>query len=382
MASKWNKWFTDKKDQIKTAVRFEKKFPFYFLSITLIIIISVLIRLTPVINDVYLIKAFDPWIQYHSTEYIIENGWYEFFNWIDYKSWYPTGIDRGRLRPGLLGSAALFYRVISALGIPITPYEACFYFPAFMGGLTVLVMYFLGKEVLDKKTGLIAAFFLAVNPGHMQRTVIGFFDNETVGVFGVLMVLLFFVKSVKSGKRIHGVIAGCSLGYLSLSWGGLSFRFLLIPLLSLFLILLNRYDGKLLVSYALTEGLGIFIYVLNKQWSYEKMFNSIEVIVPLGWLAFLIFYHMFYIRKGTGLYEKMIKTVKWGSIPVAIVFAIIFWYYPDVLPFNLGSRIYSIINPNIRESMHIVASVGEHMPSPWSVFYSNSLICLLLVIPG
>ena len=36
----------------------------------------------------------------------------------------------------------------------------CFYFPAFMGGLTVLAAYFLGKEILNKQMGLFAAFFL------------------------------------------------------------------------------------------------------------------------------------------------------------------------------------------------------------------------------
>nr|MDO8116621.1 STT3 domain-containing protein [Candidatus Sigynarchaeota archaeon] len=49
---------------------------------------------------------------------------------------------------------------------------------------------------------------------------------------------------------------------------------------------------------------------------------------------------------------------------------------------DLSGRLLSILNPFLRESIALVASVGEHMPSPWSVFYYNTFIPLLFVVPG
>ncbi len=96
-----------------------------------------------------------------------------------------------------------------------------------MGGITVLVIYYLGKEIHDRGTGLIAAFFLAFNPGFMQRTMAGFFDNETIGVFATLLSFFFLLKAMRTGKIVFAFLGGLSLGYLSLSWGGYQFVYLI-----------------------------------------------------------------------------------------------------------------------------------------------------------
>ena len=37
------------------------------------------------------IHEFDPYFNYRSTIYLIEKGFYEFWNWFDHESWYPLG---------------------------------------------------------------------------------------------------------------------------------------------------------------------------------------------------------------------------------------------------------------------------------------------------
>jgi hypothetical protein len=109
-----------------------------------------------------------------------------------------------------------------------------------------------------------------------------------------------------------------------------------------------------------------------------------EFGVPLVFFAFLILYHLLYLQKGSAsqIYENAILFIKIAAIPVGITLAIIFWKKPEWIPFGLGGRMGSILYPSIRENIALVASVGEHMPSPWSVFYFNTLIPLLLVVPG
>ena len=188
--------FRNFRDRVRASISVKAQNVLFFTALFLIVVVAIMIRCTPILRGPILIKAFDPWIQYYSAQYLSEHTIYEYFTWRDYKSWYPAGVNRGSLRPGLTFTVVIIYHILNFVGIPITLYEVCYYFPAFMGGLTVLSAYFLGKEILNRECGLFAAFFLAFNTGHMQRTMCGFFDNETIGVFATLMTLLFFLKAI------------------------------------------------------------------------------------------------------------------------------------------------------------------------------------------
>ena len=81
MVNKVQKWFADVWDRMKTSIRVKPDTVFIWLGLILIIALGVLVRLSPIFLDGPLIKAFDPWIQFHCTEYLVENGVYEYFNW-------------------------------------------------------------------------------------------------------------------------------------------------------------------------------------------------------------------------------------------------------------------------------------------------------------
>ncbi|TFH28625.1 MAG: hypothetical protein E4G98_05130, partial [Promethearchaeota archaeon] len=382
MVNKVKTWFTDLGDRIKTSVKIDAAAPFYYLALLIIFILAMLVRSSPVVQGTFLIKAFDPWYQFDSVKKLIDIGWHDWVNLRDYQFWYPEGVIRSNLRPGLLVTTALIYKFLIALGINVTVFQVAFYLPVLMGGLTVIVAFFLGKEILDKRAGLFAAFFLAFSPGHMQRTVAGFFDNETIGVFAILLEFLFFIRATKYGTLSDGILAGLSLGYLTLSWGGLTSGYLLLPLLVGILILSDKYSSRILMAYVTTIGIGILINSLNPSFTWKSNLVTMEIGVSLLFLIVLRGYHFLYIQKGTQRYEQILTAIKWSIIPIAAVGAIILWIDPVWMPFNLGARLQSIINPNIREEINLVASVGEHSPSPWSVFYFNSMIPVLLVIPG
>ncbi|MFX1456691.1 MAG: STT3 domain-containing protein, partial [Promethearchaeota archaeon] len=175
------------RDRIRTSISIKTRNVLFFTAIFLVVFLAILIRISPAFRGPLLIKAFDPWIQWYNSEYLSKHTIYEYFSWHDFKSWYPTGFYRGSLRPGLTFTVVSIYHVFNFLGLQVSLYDICYFFPAVMGGITVLVTYYLGKEIHDRGTGLIAAFFLAFNPGYMQRTMAGFFDNETIGVFASLL---------------------------------------------------------------------------------------------------------------------------------------------------------------------------------------------------
>ncbi|MFX0038262.1 MAG: STT3 domain-containing protein [Promethearchaeota archaeon] len=372
------------RDRIKTSVSLKTRNVLFFLAIFLVVFLAIVIRLSPLIHEVRLIKAFDPWIQWYNAEYLDTHTLYEYFTWRDYKSWFPEGHFRGGLRPGLTFSVVIFHKICEFFGIPISLYDICFYFPAFMGGLTVLVIYFLGKEVLNRSTGLFAAFFLAFNPGYLQRTTAGFFDNETIGVFATLMTFLFFLKAIRTGKFSFSVIGGLSLGFLSLSWGGYQFVYLVIPIISMILIFTNKYNENVLISYAGVQGTGLLIFSLFSTFNHGNLFTDLDIGGIFLLSIILIFFHIIHTKKNEhpNLYYKLISTIKWVVIPVVLVFAALIWIAPEILPFGFGTRFWTILNPLIRENVSLVASVAEQNPSAWSVFYYNTLIPLVLVPLG
>jgi len=73
------------------------------------------------------------------------------------------------------------------------------YFPAIFGALVIIPIYFIGKEVFDRRVGLLAAFLVAVMPGQfLSRSVLGFTDHHIGEVFFSSLFLMFFIMAIKS----------------------------------------------------------------------------------------------------------------------------------------------------------------------------------------
>jgi dolichyl-diphosphooligosaccharide--protein glycosyltransferase len=371
-------------DRIRTSVLIKKQNLFLFIALLILLVLAIAIRLSPLIIDNTLIKAFDPWIQYYNANYLSTHSLYEYFHWVDFKSWFPEGYARDGLRPGLTFAVVIIYNIFNGIGIPVTLYDICFYFPAFMGGASVLASYLLGKEVLDKKCGLIFAFFMAFNVGFMQRTTAGFFDNETVGVFAVLMTFYFFVKTIKTGKIRDAMLGGIFLGFLSLSWGGYDFVFYLLPIICGIIALTRHYSANVLIAYAGIEGTGLLIFSIYTRFNYQSLFSSLDIGGVFFFTIILVIFHLINSKKKTNpkLYSNIISFIKWTLIPAVIVMAVILWINPDILPLGFGGRLQSILSPLLRNQLNLVASVAEHAPSAWSVFYYNTLIPLMLLPLG
>jgi len=177
----------------------------------LILFIAFMVRLLPLRWGFHL-SEFDPHIHYTLTKQMVENG---FLSWtsgpgaVDRMRWYPYGYNIPRsLFPGLSATAAFFYVTASALGLSPAPmftsnpltvdpiFNFCVIFPVIMATLTCLVIYFLGRDIGGKEVGLFSAFFLALNSSYIGRTSLGFFDDETVGIFGILLFIFFFLTVV------------------------------------------------------------------------------------------------------------------------------------------------------------------------------------------
>ncbi len=343
--------------------------------------IALLLRLFPFFRFEPLLKAFDPWFQYRVADYVVKNGYLAYFSWYDTLSWYPYGrAIWSSSYPGTPFAAATIYFIMRALGLNVELIFVCYMFPALMGAITCMLLYFFGKEIADTKTGLIAAFLLAFCPAYISRTMAGFFDNEGIGVFLMVATFFFFIKSEKNGSIRDGILAGLSLGGLSASWGAFTFAFGLIPLAVIVLILFNRYSHKLLLSYSLTILIGIIIAVHVPRTGI-KFITSFTGFFPLVVLVILFLY-------GILLWATpLLPDVSIQKLAVIVMIAglgciigVLSFLFSEGQISLISGKFLSVINPLDRPPL--IESVSEHIPLAWGQLFFNLDILVFLLPVG
>jgi dolichyl-diphosphooligosaccharide--protein glycosyltransferase len=362
---------------------------------SLIFFAALIIRLNPLLDAQPVVRAFDPWFQLKTTEYIIENGYGAFFTWYDDATWVPWGRDiPGTTYIGVPFTSAFLYFVVNSLGISVDFVFVSLVMPALMGSLTVIISFFLGRELYNNTVGMLSALFMAFIPAFIQRTIAGFYDNECIGVFAITLTMFLYIRSLKKGSPTYAVAAGVSLAYLLGSWGAGDFLVALLALYAFFMLLFGRYNTRLLTSYLPTISLGIFLSALvpRNGFSIITSFTKLAAIGVGGLLAlYEIWIRIQSYREATAaMLVPHLKPLLMGLV-TSVSGAIAYFLYAStneltIKAYNsnpviaLGSKFLSVINPFFRLDQRIFASVAEHLPSPWSSFY-NTLYLLIFFFP-
>jgi dolichyl-diphosphooligosaccharide--protein glycosyltransferase len=367
------------------------------LVVTLLIIFTtaLLLRVEPLFNAQPIVRAFDPWFQLKVTDYVAENGFGAFFTWYDETTWVPFGRDMAKTSyVGVPFTSAFFYFLLNGIGIHVDVLTVSLLLPAFMGALTALVAFFLGRELSNNTVGLFAGLFTAFIPAFITRTIAGFYDNEAIGVFAIVLTTFLFIRALKRGSIASSIGAGFALGYLQVSWGASEFMLGLLALYGFVMLVMGRYSRRLLTSYLLTISLGIFIGALAPRNGFGSL-TDFTVLAPIGVGVLLAGYEI-WLRIGgyrettaTALAPHMKPILTGLFIPLVGVGAYLLYSSGmelEINPFNanpvirLGSKFLTVINPFVRLDQRILASVAEHLPSPWGSFY-NILLILIFFFP-
>jgi dolichyl-diphosphooligosaccharide--protein glycosyltransferase len=366
-----------------------------FVALLFIFTTALLLRLEPLIDTQPIVRAFDPWFQLRVTEYVAENGYSAFFTWYDDATWVPWG--RNMTTTSYVGvpfTSAFFYFLLNGLGIKVSVLAVSLVLPAFMGALTAVVAYFLGKEIANNTVGLFSALFMAFIPAFLTRTIAGFYDNECIGVFAIVLTSYFFIRSLKRGSVLSGTAAGISLGYLLVSWGAADFMLGLLALYGFLMLVMGRYSKRLLSTYLLTISLGIFIGDLAPRNGFGNLTNF-SILAPIGVVGLMVLYEVWlriggYREATASRLAPHMKPIIVGLIaPIVGVTAYMIYTGStelEITPYasnpivRLGAKFLTVINPFTRLDQRILASVAEHLPSPWGSFY-NTLLVLIIFFP-
>ncbi|MFW9995035.1 MAG: STT3 domain-containing protein [Candidatus Odinarchaeota archaeon] len=346
-----------------------------------ILLIGFLIRILPYLKYDYVLKANDPFSQLKAAEYMNAFGIAEYFDWSDPTTWYPYSRPWGITQYiGTPLAALVIYYISNIIGISISIQFAAYLEPAILGTFTCYATYLLGKELANKRVGLIAGFFLAIAPGHIQRSMVGFFDNEALGVFLLVLGLYLFARSLRTGSLGHAIGCGIVIGFLGASWGGATYIFQLLALFTFIILIMKRYSTRLLTAYGIAIPLGLIVASLVPRNGPSFVLGS-DGLIPLGILALLLLVD-FYARNQEVINRyidaKLMNRIVYSSIALGVVgFAInlLFNFVP-----LFGAKFISVLVPFFRVDTPILKSVAEHLIMTWGGMFHN-LYFLTFLIP-
>jgi dolichyl-diphosphooligosaccharide--protein glycosyltransferase len=357
--------------------------------VSLILIIAFVVRILPIRWGMYL-SEFDPYFQYRFTEKLTTTGiasWFDasnpnsWLNWVDYQRWFPLGANvPGLAYPGLPMTASFLYQIVSLLGIDISLKNFCILFPAIFGTLAVLIVFFLGKDIGGKSVGILSAIFLALNPSFVSRVSLGFFDDESNGIVAILLFAFFFLRTLDKERPmknavLYMVASGLTIGYITAGWGASLYPIEMTALFVLALIVMRRYSTRLLYSYSITFGIGLFIAIhvpkLGPSWLLDSAILPVFGVFLLLLLSEIL---------------QTVKTTRWKISYTALFFAVIIGGVVLLSQFGIISspvgKFISVLNPFERLGVPLIESVQEHRVTAWGAVYYDYGIGILFFLMG
>jgi len=236
------------------------------------------------------------------------------------------------------------------------------YFPAVVGALNVIPVYFIGKALLNRWAGVIAAGLIAIYPGEsIGRSILGFADRDTVEILFTTVTMLFLILAVKSVRQrqltfnhlkrwnwtvitkpfIYSLLAGIFLGIYLLTWRG-AFLFVFIIFVYFVIQYIIDHLGHKSTDYLCFVGTITFFVALIM---FLPASPSQLYLVPLG-IALLT--------------PLVLASVSWLMVKTSIKPA----YYPLTL-IGLGAAgmvILHVINPSLLSA--ILGSLGRIFAQP------------------
>jgi dolichyl-diphosphooligosaccharide--protein glycosyltransferase len=358
-----------------------------FTALLLILFIAFTVRVFPLRWEIPTgavhLSEFDPYYQYSLTNYMVKNGLLSPYwptQWVDTQRWYPGGINMGQSLSSLPMTATILYELVTILGVNIDLMTFCSLYPAIMGTLSVLIIYFLGKDLGGKSVGMFAALFLALNSSVIQRTSLGFFDTETVGCLALPLFSLLFLRANEGDRSPSSAIkyslgAALALAYFIMGWGAAYYLIGLTVLFVFVLLLLKRYTQRLFMTYSLTFGLALLVSMINPDISTNYL-TSYAVLPIAGVFVLLCLSEI--IRNLTTAKGKLLFVVVFLS---SLIGGFVLLWQLGLMQ-NIAGKFMTIIDPFIREGNPLVESVAEHRITSWGSIYYDVGIGIVFFAVG
>ncbi|MBM3157362.1 MAG: oligosaccharyl transferase, archaeosortase A system-associated [Chloroflexi bacterium] len=257
----------------------------------------------------------------------------------------------------LFGAGSPSLKVIETVGA---------YVPAIMGALVTVPVYFIGKELFNRKAGLLAAALIAILPGQfLWRTMLGFPDYHVAETLFTVVTMLFLILALKSARQngisfrsvwvrdwkilkrplIYTLSAGVALALYLLSWTGGGLFIFIIFVFALIQFVMDHLRGKS-TEYLCVVSVFTFIIALLlilPAWNGYALWNLQFAALLIGILTFLVLGALSFFMAGRNMKG---------------------YYYPAVLAVlgGIGAALFYLVNPPLFNS--ILDKLSVFTPAP------------------
>ena len=340
--------------------------------------ISFMIR-SQAIDYGFELNEFDPFFNYRATQFIVDNGLIEYFEWHDDRSWHPTGRNISASSQVMLHiTASSFYQIFGG-GTDL--YSFTIMFPVVIGSLTAIVMFAFVRVIGGTTAGLFAALFFSISVPIIIRGMVGWFKSEPLGLFYGLLGVYLFLSGIKSknhkiafAKLVGG---GIILSFGLSSWGGI--QFFIVPLSLFFLTLpFFRTDRKFILWAVPVFVASLILTSISFERPGLDYLLGIEGFVLIGSTAFLVVCTL--IQKKSKKENRLRNS--FGLLGGTIIAGV------SVLTINASSqflplpsfRYLNAINPFLITQDPLVDSVAEHATT--TLQQSFWFLSILMVFAG
>jgi len=337
--------------------------------------ISMLIRSTPLIYGFELFE-FDPFFNFRATEYILENGYDAYFQWIDEKSWHPFGRNVSENSQVMLHiSASIFYQLF---GSNSSLYDFVIVFPLVVGSLTAISVFAFVRVLGGTTAGLLAALMFSISVPIFSRGLIGWFKSEPLGLFFAFLAMYLFVSGIMFNKGkfsfIKLVFAGLFLTLGLSSWGGI--LFFLIPIVLFYFILPFLKREKNFTIWAtpvFSVSLILFLLLFERTSTFT-----------LGYAGLLIGFSTVFvvICELIKKFSNESKHIRNCSIFLTSIIIAITGVFASGVVSLPGFRYLNAMNPFLTSLDPLTDSVSEHMTTSLSTSYIFVSVFIIFGIIG
>ena len=343
-----------------------------FILLPAILILGLLLRLYAGRNTLQggnvLFVGFDEF--YHMRRILYTVAHFPNTLWFDSYIDYPHGYNNTwpPLFDQLLAAVSLAFGQHSQHGIELVSATV----PAFIGSIAIVAVYYMVKEIFDRKAAIMSAFMTALAPYYVQKSMLGETDHHSLEVLLLIFAIMFLVLALSKKERRHlfAVAAGVSMAGLAYTWIGSSAYFgmiLIYALVQMTLDLKNGVSSEETVTTLLTA-LGVTLAFTLPFWSTPwlspSFFGTLAIIVAI--IA------SFAIARLVGN-----RKIHWAAFPIAVAaLGPAFVLFLNSL--GLFAKVNSLTSGGIEELFGggMIGKISEAEPlfTRPEIFFSSSIL--------
>ncbi len=223
---------------------------------------------------------------------------------------------------------------------------------------------------------------MALEPSIIERTSLGFFDTQVPGTIGLILFVFLFLRSIDNNRSLRASIlyslsAAAALAYFIAGWGGAYYMIDMTVLFVFAVVLLKRYNQRLLLSYSITFGLALYIAAIVPYLGLTYLTSGAVIPVAGGFVLLLI---AELLRNNITLRSKVLLSI--ASLVVIVGGFSTLYATGFITGSGLQGKFSTVIDPFIRATSPIIDSVAEQQITAWGNIYIELGVSILFFLIG